>query len=425
MNSSRGDSFPVKIRVYDHRNKTLSALIPAIYPKAQPLGDFISGILPELTQRPLRFYTNRDDNAISLISAEPLDDTYYHILVVIEGGEYENREQFLQDLPPEVKGSIGSFLSPSNMLETSLGIFRVTGINLCRDFVSSYKGIASLRKVENGMILRYYSENRIGGLRIDITSQKEPVQGLETKFYTDIASSFEDFRFKEIQSAVEWGENILIEHISTDGRRQLKTFAPQDSEGRTYRDTGNRILRMDLLEEYGISDLRLPLNMGQERQAKEALVYTKNWINRMEDQVGGRVCDAVSLERGEFYVLTWHEGLKEGRIYHSHTEKRIPEGSLVRLISPTRPNSLVYLRTVNAFLLSFTGASELYLIEPWEEGVELKAVGSLFAIGGESFATSGEVEDLTSLSLSSGREILVIVQRGRIAMYRIEDITDA
>lgn len=419
------NSFPVKVMIYDAKNKKLYPLIPAVYSTGQPLEEFIKEIGYELFQtsnpETIKFYTNLDDDIITSISDTPLSDVYYHMLVVLNEGDNKNKEQFLQNLPRGIQQRICFFLTPypPNILETSVGIFSISGENLCTDPSASYKGIASFKEIKNGILLIYYTENDIDGFKI-IVNGKNPVdiQTLDMKFYTDIASRFEDFKFNKIASAVQWDKYILVEHIKAS-KHGLKTFAPLDNKC-SYRDTGNRILRMNIIEDYATFGLKPSFRIVKRMEIKETLKYTKTLIEHIERQLNGKLCAIANIGTNENYIFTWHEKEKESRIYHSCTEKMLPEKPIVRFQALNIPNSLVYLKTINVFLLSFSDDSGLYLIEPYKE-VNPKLVEGIFTVTDESFDAFGEIKDMRSLFIND-KEIITLLQRGRITIYFIKDI---
>ncbi|RMH81230.1 MAG: hypothetical protein D6681_18290, partial [Calditrichaeota bacterium] len=273
---------PIKLLVYDHQaGEILSPVVSANYPVATPLRDFLLDMLLHLhtDARRVEFLTNVDDRFVERIDRENPHHPYYHVLAVLYSPEttspsleHADRGTFLAALPEgDIRERLHRFLNlnlleADRLLELSNRIVRVNVSSLPTELAHALKGILFLEAESEGVSLAYYTGDRIlyEQFQLQEDGAARLVEKRTFRVYRDIASRNDPFDFHIIRRALARNELLFVDHFNGQ-RRELKTFqreiqqetqAESEPENQSqqptktaYRDTGNRVLTMNLLEE--------------------------------------------------------------------------------------------------------------------------------------------------------------------------------
>ena len=420
MNSVGAARFRLKFRILDgRRSPALGELLPAEYPAGEELAHFLRRVVPDIGVFPITFFSDQNVAAIMRISGERTTAAY-RILAVIGENVVPDKREFLESIQDQkIRENAGAFLSVSpDNLETLTGIYILSSKEVPPGKFPSYRGILPGTCNGTQLSFKYYTTNEIGIVSVNMEDPSVQVSRRSLALYRDIASKNDPYPFHEIRKIVEMEDTLHVEQNNQKGDRQLLSFRSEELPGGrvAYRDTGNRILPMNLLE-----DERVP-----ELEKGTILRYRCDLTERMEFQEaarrrGERVCDIFPVGPDDAYYLVWKENGSEGRIYRSNIERRVPDEPEVAFPSPSRPTAVVFLPILNAFLISRQGLSDLLLVELVSEYVHPRPVGHLFSR--DAFAVGGEVTDMLSYSHMGG-DWLVVAQTGRIGLYFISPCRD-
>lgn len=437
---------PIKLMVFDAENgRILSPMSSANYPVATPLTDFLRTTLPQidLSQKQVAFLTNVDDRFVERIDVENPRHTFYHVLAVLQPRpqmplteQYQNRQDFLNSLPVqgEERNRLQRFLlirplHGDHLLELSGRMVRLSSFSLPTELAHALKGILFLEKEAQGFSLAYYTRDRILHERFQIGEDKTP-QRVEKQLlltYRDIASRNEPFGFHIIRRAFVRNDLLLVDHFTGQGR-ELKTFQREVQQDKSlenkpenrsqqpissaYRDTGNRVLSMNLLHD---NQARLDFSfIVRELDLEAGFRYMLDYLEAAHQQLVA----IHEVGTNEWYLLTRDEQHRDYRIYHSRTPRRRLQEPLAAFTLPDVPVALLWLQELEVALIA--SSTHLYLIEPGSHEPLPQKLNELLRTSRERFEVYGEVQDLTKIRFDEG-EAVVIVQDQRILLTLFED----
>lgn len=422
---------PIKLLVYNHdTGEILSPIVTANYTVATPLRKFLLEILPQLhgVSGGIEFLTNVDERFVERIDTENPHHPYYHVLAVLYSPqktrpsvEYPDREAFLAALSKgETREKLYRFLNINplkvdKLLELSNQIVKVKAFSLPTKLVHALKGILFLRQESEGISLAYYTGDRILYERFQLQGETATKLAENSVFriYRDIASRKDLFDFHIIRRVLVRDNLLFVDHFNGNSR-ELKTFVREQEKdaGEAYRDTGNRVLAMNLLDEK-----RARLDFGfliRELDLESGFRYMTDYLASAHQQLVA----VHEVGVNEWYLLTRDEQHRDYRIYHSHTSQRRLQEPLATFTLPDVPRAFLWMQQLEVGLVA--SSTHLYLLEPASPDPFPQKLDELLRTSHERFEVSGEVQDLKAIRIGE-QEAVAIVQDQRILLTIFEE----
>ncbi|RMH75557.1 MAG: hypothetical protein D6681_22165, partial [Calditrichaeota bacterium] len=277
--------------------------------------------------------------------------------------------------------------------------------------------------------LAYYTGDRILYERFQLQEDGAArlVEKRTFRVYRDIASRNDPFDFHIIRRALARNELLFVDHLNGQ-RRELKTFQreiqqetqvesepenqSQQPTKTAYRDTGNRVLTMNLLEE---KHARLDFGfLIRELDLESGFRYMTDYLASAHQQL----LAVHEVGANEWFLLTRDEQHRDYRIYHSRTPRRRLQEPLATFTLPDVPRAFLWLRELEVGLIA--SSTHLYLLEPGSPDPLPQKLNELLRTSHERFEVAGEVQDLKTVRWR-GREAVAIVQDQRILFTIFED----
>jgi len=459
--------YVLKIMTLDVSKNCLTPALTAIYHHGVPLELFFSFILPERSTETsyssgYSFFTNISPYPLNSKSSLLLKDfetaeeqnIYLHLLAV--QGEYKNKEVLYHELSGsiDIETSIKSFLKLDHhkTLETIHQITTVYSVvsNMETFFSSSMTLMPLSSNNGNTILIKYAVNNTIHFIqsRINFNTEENKITlncdsfKNEVTICSDIAILNSPYKFGEIMDMFEQDKKLHVIHKRKEDI-ELKTFLLEnvkrkikdvksesqiDNESESqasfeYRDTGNRILPMNIL-----SGTR-----GEKSVLFNNILFKtilSNTHSNMLDTLPGKIYDIVKAQNNVFYILIWNSETRRGGIApFINRGLGMDEMEWLWFDCKDQPRSLAFNKDLDVFFISMQGKGLIFLLENYQ-GSMLRDISFLFMENDTELAAKGAILDLTmgnfilppdeNSKQSLSQSFLMVGQQSAITLFYFE-----
>ena len=231
----------------------------------------------------------------------------------------------------------------------------------------------------------------------------------------DIAPIDQEFHFSNIDKAVSSGPYIYISHRTGIEEKILKTFKTETANGDEirYRDTGQRVVPMDILQTNS-SDL-----------SRQLLVRYSLWWEMGADPfeaIPGKIYDVIRTPDNEIYVLSWEKGKQKAHVYRVYGSAHETVKREFEFKFNLQPGALAYCCPLNLFIISAHWQNDIYCID--RAFADQPQNISLALSGDDGYlAAGGEIQDIYVANICN-QTILFVIQTGKIRAFLIQRVYD-
>lgn len=460
--------------ILDIDKNLLTPSMPAIYNLEIAVNMFLNFITPiaETVQNSIySLFTNRFPTPLNRELPIPLkyfetaekQNIYLHLLVV--HGRYITKEEFFSKLSDsvDIKNSIESFLKiePVKTLETIQKIVTVSSVssNMELFFSSSMTLMPLISNNKNTVLIKYAAQNndkdkhedKINFIQAHLNFDCEcNTMTLDCSRFNnkvmicrDIAILDAPYEFGEIMDMIEQEKCLHVIHKKRDNI-ELKTFLMENSSQTddqsedkvneqvadilnsfTYRDTGNRLLTMNILS-----------GTRGERSVLYNNILLKPIIGRsyskLLDNFPGKIYDIVKVKENFFYILVWNPENRRGGIAPVINDNfGMDKPEWLWFDCDEQPRSLAFYEDLNVFFISIQGKGLIFIMENLR-GSKLRDISYLFMDNGTELAAKGEILDLAmgnfilpvkNSTQSLSQSFLMVGQQTAITLFYFKENT--
>ncbi|HHD64593.1 MAG TPA: hypothetical protein ENK96_09585 [Desulfobulbaceae bacterium] len=434
----------IKIRLLNPEKKSLSPLLPVSYPVGRPLNSFVSSIC-NIGQSTMTFFANYADHPIDVLYSHDFDSKplyrFFHVLCIINNPVFGTKTELLDYLETEVSlfsekeiEKIKDFIvvalpQDEEIFETAFHGIRVLPKSIPEEYQVpvGINIISSKPENKNRFVLTCHDQYSFIKIHFELTEKGDlDLQGLvKLDLLKDIAAMDLPYEITKIGRAEVTRKGIHFEHLLKDGKRELKTFVKissavtlQSEAGKLkFRDTGNRILPMNIMERF--PDIFTCLQI-------EKPYISSNFANsrKVLEHINGEVCDIFHKGRNNLYILSWEPEENKGWIFYYRLGTELP--SKKRAICFTcmaKPVSFVWIDKMDLFIILLTTGT--YLLSPEHDFSELIDISRLFWDNNREGEAAGDLKKISVLMFrQQALEIpfLVAARSHTIGFYLLVDV---
>lgn len=425
------DTTSLRVRFLWLNPPILGPVVRIQYPMGEQFSRFLAFFFPDMISgtHPRCFLQGfHEHDRIDAVNP----GSFYRMLVVVPHTESLAASEIrtiVSSLDPPIRQSVEEFLNyPDERIETALHLVRYHREILRWDGRDACRGAYDILNANSAegqhFEIALFSMRRLFRLTRRLDRAPGSVAVVETKdirAFQDLQVFDRPFEFSDIKQVIKFRQHLFIEDV--EGRlHHLRTFKeePQDKTKDTdasYRDTGNRLLDVSLLQEYIKSEKAVTFSVDFLR--RHIMQNHVDMLKTAVENIPHRLCDWISVSESDFYLLVWDDRFHKGEIHKSTLGHRESSNPLVRfdVVPGGVPISFCHLPALNLFFLALQDDSNIYILD-WDEYD--RARGSQLRVVVKPDPAAGVLVDLSILTdEASGSMVLVAVHTTCVVLYHL------